>query len=398
MAHRNWLLGLATAATLGLGLGQACTAGSSRSSAGSGAGSPSGPGAQSGSGGVMLAGGGVDPSGAGGGCAEAAAEAVEGLLPADIVFVIDNSGSMTEEAKQVQNSMNAFATTIAASGIDAHVILISSGSGDQQGVCVPAPLGSGSCPNDEKLPNFRHLLLEVGSTNGLELVLSTYPQWKDSLRANATKLVAIITDDDSDLGAQAFIDQLTALDASFVGFTFDGIFAPKEVNPFTCALCNVANCKACDVCCGKDTAVSLVCLPLPAAEGKVYKELVSKTGGVSGSLCAEEFLPVFEDMAKGVVAGSKIPCLYDIPPAPGGQTIDYGKVNVGYVPAPNEPEQVIFYVPGGKAACGASGGWYYDNPEMPTKLLLCDATCSLVQGGAMGGKVSVKFGCETKIQ
>ncbi|MSP25055.1 MAG: VWA domain-containing protein [Myxococcales bacterium] len=400
MKPRAWFFGIAAVAGVFLGVGPACTAGSNNSSSsGSGAGDAAGPGSQSGSGGIMLAGGGVDPSGAGGGCVEAAAEAVEGILPADIIVVVDNSGSMTDEAKQVQKSMNDFVNVLVASAIDVHVILLSNGNSDQQGVCVPAPLGNGSCPVDEKLPAFRHVMIDVGSNNGLELVLSTYPQWKDSLRPNATRTIAIITDDESSIGAQEFIDQLLALDPSFKGFKFDGIFAPHEVSPLVCGLCQQSDCKKCDPCCGKDPAIGLLCLPLPAAEGKVYKELVAKTGGVSGSLCIDEFLPVFQDMAKGVVADSKIPCVYDIPPAPGGQEIDFGKVNVGYQPAANQPEQEIFYVEGGKAACGPNGGWYYDNPAAPTTLLLCDATCTLVQSGnGTGGKVSVKFGCATKIQ
>jgi hypothetical protein len=50
-------------------------------------------------------------------------------------------------------------------------------------------------------------------------------------------------------------------------------------------------------------------------------------------------------------------------------------------------------VPGGLPDCGAAGGWYYDNPQNPTKIIMCPTTCDEVQGG----KVTVVFGCETLV-
>ena len=102
-------------------------------------------------------------------------------------------------------------------------------------------------------------------------------------------------------------------------------------------------------------------------------------------------------MATAVIQGSQIPCVYDIPPPMGNDEIDYTKVNVAYAPDPNTPPTDIFNVPGGAADCDASGGWYYDNPANPTQILLCDATCNVVQASSTG-KVTVKFGCATKIK
>src|SRR5206468_1238693 len=80
------------------------------------------------------------------------------LEPADIVWGIDNSGSMSEETAAIQANMNAFAQQIIASGIDVHVVLISDGIPPKPaplpfikyfGVCIAPPLGSGQpCPND----------------------------------------------------------------------------------------------------------------------------------------------------------------------------------------------------------------------------------------------------------
>jgi hypothetical protein len=60
-------------------------------------------------------------------------------------------------------------------------------------------------------------------------------------------------------------------------------------------------------------------------------------------------------------------------------------------------EQAILAAPGGVAGCGQKGGWYYDDPANPTKIIMCPTTCAALQGD-VGGKVEVIFGCETVIK
>jgi len=373
---------------------QACSAGDGKTVSGDGGASASG-----GAGGLNFGSGGGDP-GSGGGCASTSSEAQPGALPADIVVVVDNSGSMTDEAVEVQASMNDFANTIEASGIDAHIILISADSGDEQGVCVPTPLGSGSCPDDENLPKFRHVVTDVGSSNSFDLILSTYDQWKNSLRAGATRTIAVISDDDSSLGWASFQSQMIALDASFQDFKFDAIVAPYEVsNPLTCFGCtaSMGQCLNCDPCCGADSTLGLFCTPLPADEGKEYKALVADTGGVLGDLCQQEFQPVFDDIATAVANDALLPCVYDIPDAPPGEDLDYGKVNVEYTPSPGDPPETIFFLPGGAAECDDAGGWYYDDSASPTKILLCASTCDDIQL-TVDGEVTIVLGCSTQLK
>ncbi|MGQ0505643.1 MAG: hypothetical protein ACT4TC_10010, partial [Myxococcaceae bacterium] len=59
-------------------------------------------------------------------CASAAAQnRPAGPRPVDIIFVIDNSGSMTSEIQEVERNINVnFAQIIQASGVDYRVILI----------------------------------------------------------------------------------------------------------------------------------------------------------------------------------------------------------------------------------------------------------------------------------
>jgi Stigma-specific protein, Stig1 len=328
-----------------------------------------------------------------GSCTETSSQAESGMLPADIIVVVDNSGSMTEEAQFVQDSMNSFASIIAGSGIDYHVILISADSTSDEGICVPPPLGNGSCPADENLPSYRHVNISVASSNAFDIILSSYSQWSSSLRPNATRSITVITDDNSDMGAANFSSQLIALDPSFAGFTFHSIFAPYDLT-LECFSCP-SNCAGCDPCCGSNGG--FLCTPLPADEGTVYRELVQSTGGVEGNLCTQDFLPAFQAMATSVVAASQVSCVYDIPDPPGGETIDFGRVNVDYTPVPGASPEPLYFVTGGEANCGPGGGWYYDDDSSPTQILFCDVTCSYVQQSTEGA-VAVKFGCATVVQ
>lgn len=320
-------------------------------------------------------------------CAALSAQAEAALQPADIIIAVDTSGSMSEESAEVQANLNNFASIITSSGIDVHVVLIADNT-----VCIPAPLGSGSCGGaDEKLPSYRHVVQTVNSNDGLQVILNTYPQWKDSLRPGATKTIAIVSDDDSDLSANAFSTQLVALDPTFMGYKFDAIVS--FTSPDSCIFGGCFfNCGTCtNPCCDK----SMFCTPLSAAEGTVYKQLVMQTMGVSGDLCAQNFDPVFQDMATAVVQNAQLSCDYPIPPPPDGQTFDPTKVNVKYTPGGGGEVAILNVAT--PADCGMLGGWYYDNPAAPTTILMCPGTCDTLKADA-NGKIDVLFGCETEIK
>jgi hypothetical protein len=335
-----------------------------------------------------VGGGSVAVVGSGGGsggldeCTDTGSEAKPVIQPADIIIAVDTSGSMNAESDEVQQNLNEFASIIAMNGVDVHVILIA-----DSGVCIPAPLGSGQCDgSDENLPGYRHVLQEVLSNDSLELILETYPQWKDSLRPDASKTLAVVTDDDSDLSAADFTSQLLALDPPmFEGFKFDSIYAfdgPSICNPF--------NCPSND-CCAQD----FFCTPYSDAKGTEYQALVAQTNGVGGNLCEQDFNPMFQDMATAVVTGAGISCDYPIPEPPRGETLDPDEVNVEYTEAGETRGQPIYFVPGGFADCSDSGGWYYDDNENPTTIIICPSTCASFQGKE--GALKVLFGCTTEV-
>jgi hypothetical protein len=373
-------VGLVLAAAVGSCSGTdevATRAGSGGASSGSG-GSSSGVG---GSGGI-IGGGGVSGGTGGTGtttpdaaCQAVSAQADNKAQPADIVFAIDNSGSMDEEAIWVQQQMNAFSQQIVAAKIDVHVVLISAyPGGEDNGVCIDPPLGSGGCPTrDTNLPAFLHVNEEVSSHDALELLVSKYPQYRTSLRASATKHFVVVTDDESEVPAATFSRDLVALDpTSLTGFKFHGIFSFTEGNN--------------DHCDG-----------FSAGEGKVYKELVAQTGGVSGDLCLQDFKPVFDRLARAVVGGSKLACEWEIPPPPAGKTFTPSQTNVTYG-AVGQPGRQIPYVDSAAACANAKDGWawFYDDNLRPTKITVCPQACTAIQGNATA-KIDIYFGCPTVI-
>ncbi len=396
MLKRSFSL-LAIACAAPYFLAAACSAGTqdggddddtSGSGTGNGAGSPTGS-TTSGAGGSTTSGfntGGGQGTGGFDECFGVSSTATAEKQPADIVIAVDTSGSMSEESAEVQQNLNAFASIITQSGIDVHVVLIADAT-----VCIPSPRGSGTCNGtDEALPAYRHVVETVNSTDALERILGTYPQWQPSLRANATKTFVVVSDDNSDMSAADFTSQLLALDPpTFQGFLFHAIVAnsdPLDCFGFTCPANNP--------CCYPIGPFG--CDSYGAAEGTVYKQLTMQTMGIAGDLCTQEFDPIFQDLAEGVVAASQLSCEYTIPEPPMGETFDAAQVNVIYTPGGLSMGQPIYNVPGGAADCGPQGGWYYDDPASPTKILICPASCTVLQGDAMG-KVDVEFGCETEI-
>ena len=90
-----------------------------------------------------------------------------------------------------------------------------------------------------------------------------------------------------------------------------------------------------------------------------------------------------------------LPCTYLVPPPPQGETLDPAKVNVSFSTTGADPIRV-FKVDSAQACDAAEGGWYYDNVTQPTQVLLCQKSCTDIEGQP-GVSVSVEFGCATEV-
>jgi hypothetical protein len=97
------------------------------------------------------------------------------------------------------------------------------------------------------------------------------------------------------------------------------------------------------------------------------------------------------DALNQIRAAASIPCKLKIPPAPAGETVDLGHVNV--VHTTNSCEARVIAYRDSQASCDTTiGGWYFDNPAAPETVLLCGKTCNDVS--IPGGQLLFSVGCE----
>ncbi len=268
------------------------------------------------------------------------------ITPVDIVIVVDSSGSMRDENDAIAANLNAFSDSITNSGIDHRVILI--GRAD-----VPAPLGNSD--------RYLRINRNVRSHNGLLDILGTYSQWDQFLRADSAKHIVSITDDTSSLSASNFRAQLNSTP----------MFDPGEwVFHSVVGLGNIPNV-------GCSTA---------AGFGYNYLQLSQETNGFTAPVCNANFQDVFEGIYAAVTFRG-LPCSVNIPAPPDNSQFDPTNVEVVHI----REDGTQLYLQGPDPTC-AGDGWRFDNPDNPTRIEACDATCDTFQSDKTG-ELRVGFGC-----
>jgi hypothetical protein len=381
--------------------------GNTSSTGGSGVGGDIGLGGMQGTGGIEA-------------CVATEAEATLEKKPVDIIFIIDNSGSMGDNIESVQNNINAnFAAIIGASGIDYRVIMISEhgGLGDES-ICVGAPLSTTNCmpvPNEPGVnaPIFYQYSVVIGSHDSYCRAVNAYngtlPDqfglgvggWKQWLRTEAFKVFVEVTDDgttctlgnttiddndnvnDGATAAQVMDGTLLALDPAQFGtaaarnYVWHSIIGLAENNPPTAAYQP------------GDALVTGVC-GSAVASGTAYQVLSQITGGLRFPICQfASFDVVFQEIAKGVIAGAKVECEFPVPPPPDGETIDLATVVLEYTPGDGSGAIKMEQV---KDATECKPAAFYIENDI---IKLCPDACTVVQDDG-GAKISILFGCENE--
>lgn len=347
-------------------------------------------------------------------------------LPADIIWVIDNSGSMAPAITEIQSGINGFASQLVTSDLDYRIIVLSlrAATSGRFPVCFPEPLAGPACADNP--PLFYQIDVDIRSTQPIEQILGTLAQspgytatdaiggapWRDLLRPGATRTFVLVSDDDQRIGASTFgtsagyvpLTELSLedypgglnpfngsasntralgpgiLDPSYAGlfdgYTFDAIYGyGSETDPTAR--------------CGSGT--------FPASAGPTYTTLVEHTHGVRAPICnpTADFPMFFDAIAASVVRGSTIDCNVDIPDPPPGMTFQMGRVNVIVRGAADTT--VVPYVRDPGACDATRGGWYYDSSSSPTQIILCPLSCDLAQHEVVGTgtALDVQFGCDS---
>ncbi|MCA9584885.1 MAG: hypothetical protein KC657_05975 [Myxococcales bacterium] len=317
-------------------------------------------------------GGPVDPKE----CAKA--QAVATRPPVDVIVSVDQSGSMSDDIANVKANINKLSDFLQKTGLDYRVVMIGTPGTGSYDICVPPPLGGPSCTSNGN--TFRVVNRNVQSSDTLSIIISTLQQtsgameWKSFLRPSALKIFIPITDDNSYIKATAFDPDLltkgqglfgSATDRRYVFYPITGAAAfPSES---TCGSNAVNN-------------------------GKEYLELAKLTKGRWFPICLKDFAPVFEEIARNVAV--TVACELDVPKPAGGGEIDFDRVNVSIAPSNGGASRDVLQ-DASKPCDGGADGWQYNTDR--TKIRLCGAACDGVRAD-VGTKVTVEFGCQTRVK
>jgi hypothetical protein len=375
-------------------------------------------------GGSFQTSGGSGGEGTGGSCADVVVEANIEFKPADIIFVIDNSGSMSSEIAGIEQNINVnFASIIQSSGVDYQVIMVTDHGTGTYDVCVGPPLSNTTdCagPPQNVMGQFYHYSVNVQSWDSVCKMFNTMfgPQgggeadayglapggWITWLRPEAVKVFVEITDDRMQCTWQTHVmnDQNTVVDGQTAALEFDQTLLGLAPGQFgTVAARNYI-------------FYSLVGMPPKTVPTDPYTEfepvtLGTCTGGVSAGtgyqwlskgtgalrfpMCqdqAQTYDVVFQDIAAGVIDVTSVPCEFDVPEAPPGQMLDLNTVDVLYTPGGNGQVQTWTKVDS-PSLCGPNK-FYIDESLDPDRIILCPQACSVVEADE-AAKIEVKIEC-----
>lgn len=305
-------------------------------------------------------------------CGTITENAIPALMPVDIIWVIDSSPSMGEEISQVQANLNLFAERIGLSGLDLRVALVAAEEDiatpdrDYLGVCIPPPLSAvDQCP-DVDSPHYRHIRLNVHSSDPLAKMIEAWPALSDFIRRDSLKHLVFVTDDD----AGWEIDQ-----AEFLAFV-DGnpSLTGLRIHSIVDEVGYQGSCALDDSCsCGDE-------------RGQTYIDLSQQTMGEVFSVCEADWDPRFRILEERVVEGTDLPCAFAFPE--GSQSVLFSPDEVNIFWAPEGAAESLVPRVDRAAECLDQEGWYYDDPIDPEVIHLCPASC-----GARRGMLRLEFGC-----
>lgn len=366
-------------------------------------------------------------------CAQSSAQAMLENKPIDIIFVIDNSGSMSAEISEVEKQINAnFATIIdsATPAVDYRVIMLSRyGENGDRRICVAAPLGAvpdadmdGHCDTVDSMPmnnppKFYHHSQSIGSHDGLCRLLESFDSaddydlqttgYQEVLRPGAFKFIVFITDDgvNCSFGGNSYSDGNSVAGGQSVVPTFDAALLALSPTHFGTAMERNYSfwsiiALAPHMATGgmpygvphppDETMAPITtneCTPSAADPGTGYQALSIETNGYRFPTCGLDYTQIFQLMAQGVIAGSRVACEFTIPDPPPGEMLDLDTVQVRY--SSNGSVVDTFNKVADLMACSPTGGQFYIENDT---IKLCPASCTTVQGDE-NAEIDILFGC-----
>ncbi len=345
------------------------------------------------------------------------------VKPVDIIFVIDNSDSMGEEIKGVQDNINQnFAAIFEDSGLDYRVIMVSrhgSWSGSQS-VCIEAPLSGipqGGCETPPAQPvhnpgKFYHYSVSIASRNPWCKLLEHFPEtaedqfgemgFRQWLREDSLKTIVAISDD----GIECSYNGITYNDLDMINAgqdtaeQFDADFLALSPEMFGNSLVRKYNYYSIvglafndppeEPYVATDPMTNASC-PSAANPGTGHQALSVLTQSLRFPLCdTSSYDAVFQSIAQGVLAGTAVSCEFPLPMPPNNFEIDPNSIEIYYTPmGMGEPIKITQIL--NKENCGPNN-FYIEGDTMH----LCPSSCELVQND-FEAKIDIEYACKQEI-
>lgn len=300
-------------------------------------------------------------------------------VPLAMLLVMDRSGSMSSPSgntkwDQARNAMIGFTDTKGASGTKMGLTVFppDTGGGDQ---CLPAsykpvvPIallpGNGTAIKDALLT--RNTLGSTpmagalqGGADAMKSFLATNP--------NEEGVLILVTDGDPGACTGDTVSNVTAIAAAAAKGT-------PRIRTFVVGMDGATF--------GNLDAIA------KAGEGASTAFNASGGGSDAGVSPQQQLLDALEKIRSGALG-----CEYLLPPIDSSKgVLDPSSVDIDFTAGPNDPP-IKFRRVESLAKCGVtSGGYYYDDPANPKRILLCPSSCEDVRKGTSTAKVEVFLGC-----
>jgi hypothetical protein len=334
--------------------------------------------------------------------------------PVDIVFVIDNSGSMSDEIAQVRANINEqFASIIAASGVDFRVIMITGYGVGGTEVCIEPPLAGAPCESGLAATNgahYFHYSQEIGSNDALCQMLATFTRpdsakrfpngWQAALRPDAQKALVMISDDSAHCayqdgstrveigrdGADPFEDALT-FHKALLALSSQQFGVPPDIKYQFFSIVGMAPNTPSDEPFFPYQALQESPCDTAPTPGLSYQALSIITDALRYPVCeGRSFDAVFRVLARSVVQASKADCLFELPKASRqSEAIELADVNLEYRSGGGASHR--FSQVQSSSACKDDHSFFVQD-----HIELCPEACAVVQADATP-QIDILYGC-----
>lgn len=369
-------------------------------------------------------------------CASTRVDAVTRRRPVDVLMFMDNSASMDDEAAAIERHINtSLAGVLDSANVDYRLLLVSRFATTvpdtgYRGLCIDPPLGPTPCeerpatasPHGERFVHFDTIVNSINASCKLLTTMHEAPEdsivfpssfpgdpetidgLASKLRLSAFKAVVVFSDDhvNCDVGELSFgpdRPELTALelDTQLLESAPEHFGTKTARNYVWHSVVGIGYSETPFEAYPPSAPVNPMACPSAENPGLVYQELSKLTGGLRYSVCnTDGYDAVFEAIAANAITKSSIPCEWDIPNAPPGETFDKDRINLVLRSADDANLQLTQV--DGVSACDDSMSWYYDNADSPKQINSCPAACKKLTEASEAHELQILFGCQTQVR